>query len=149
VVHIELTPRVSGYSARLMRCAVVGPPSTELAAAAALLRELQDRQIAAMQPGALAGDVDAILRQALVASGMRQTFDNISGYTLGFYANAGPRTSDFTRCFHPGATWRLEPQMVFHMYASAQGASLSETVLVTDQGPERLTRLSRDLIINP
>ena len=74
--------------------------------------------------------------------------DSISGYTLGFYSHAGPRTSDFTRIFHPGATWRLEPQMVFHMYASAQGASFSETVLVTDQGPERLTRLPRTLIIN-
>lgn len=149
VVHIELTPRVSGYSARLMRCAVVGTPSRELEAATALLRDLQDRQIAAMRPGALADDVDAILRRGLVESGLRPTFDNICGYTLGFYASAGPRTSDFTRIFHPGAGWKIEPQMVFHMYASAQGASLSETVLITDQGPERLTRLARSLIINP
>ena len=148
VVHIELTPRVSGYSARLMRCAVVGPPPDGLKAAAVLLRDLQDRQIAAMQPGALAEDVDAILRQGLITSGMRESFDNISGYTLGFYASAGPRTSDFTRIFHPGAKWRLEPQMVFHMYASAQGVSLSETILVTDQGPERLTQLPRTLIVN-
>jgi Xaa-Pro dipeptidase len=148
VVHIELTPRVSGYSARLMRCAVVGTPSMELENAATLLSGLQDRQIAAMQPGAIAEDVDAILRHGVIESGLRASFDNISGYTLGFYSHAGPRTSDFTRIFHPGATWRLEPQMVFHMYASAQGASFSETVLVTDQGPERLTRLPRTLIIN-
>jgi Xaa-Pro aminopeptidase len=148
VVHIELTPRVSGYSARLMRCAVVGMPSKELENAAALLSGLQDRQIAAMRPGAIAEDVDAILRHGVIESGLRASFDNISGYTLGFYSHAGPRTSDFTRIFHPGATWRLEPQMVFHMYASAQGASFSETVLVTDQGPERLTRLPRTLIIN-
>ena len=148
VVHIELTPRVSGYSARLMRCAVVGGASPELLRAADLLRELQDRQIAAMRPDACAGDIDAILRNGVLESGLRATFDNISGYTLGFYAHAGPRTSDFTRIFHPGAIWRLEPRMVFHMYASAQGASFSETVLVTDDGPERLTRLPRTLIIN-
>ena len=148
VVHIELTPRVSGYSARLMRCAVVGAPSEKLERAAALLRDLQDRQIAAMRPGALAGDVDAILRNGIIESGLRTSFDNISGYTLGFYAQAGPRTSDFTRIFHPDAAWRLAPQMVFHMYASAQGASFSETVLITEQGPERLTHLPRTLIIN-
>ena len=148
VVHIELTPRVSGYSARLMRCAVVGTPARELEAAAVLLRDVQDMQIAAMQPGAVAEEVDAILRQGLIDSGLRPSFDNISGYTLGFYSHAGPRTSDFTRIFHPGARWRLAPQMVFHMYASAQGASFSETVLVTDNGPERLTRLPRTLIIN-
>lgn len=148
VVHIELTPRVSGYSARVMRCAVVGTPSKELENSAALLSELQDRQIAAMQPGAIAGEVDAILRRGVIESGLRTSFDNISGYTLGFYSQAGPRTSDFTRIFHPGARWRLEPRMVFHMYASARGVSFSETVLVTDQGPERLTRLPRNLIIN-
>src|SRR5690606_32028384 len=85
----------------------------------------------------------------LLASGLRPSFDNISGYTLGFYASAGPRTSDFTRIFHPGARWRLEPQLVFHMYASAQAASLSETVLVTEQGPERLTQLPRAPFVNP
>jgi Xaa-Pro aminopeptidase len=148
VVHIELAPRVSGYSARLMRCVSVGPPTTDLDRAAAVLRDLQDRQIAAMRPGALAAEVDAILRDGVIASGLRASFDNISGYTLGFYADAGPRTSDFTRIFHPGAGWRIEPQMVFHMYASAQGASFSETVLVTEDGPECLTRLPRTLIVH-
>ncbi len=148
VVHIELIPRVAGYSARLMRCAVVGTPEPSLVDAADALRELQDFQIAALKPGAIAGDVDAILREGILARGLRGSFDNISGYTLGFYAQAGPRTSDFTRTFHPGARWRICASMVFHMYASAAGASLSETVLVTDAGPERLTRLPRTLIIN-
>lgn len=148
VVHIELTPRIFGYSARLMRCAVLGPPTAEFVDAAHQLRELQDRQIAAMVPGALAHDVDAIVRSGLIDSGLRPSFDNISGYTVGLYAQAGPRTSDFTRIFHPGAEWRIEPNMVFHMYASARGASFSETVAVTGQGPERLTRLPRDIIVN-
>jgi Xaa-Pro aminopeptidase len=148
VVHIELTPRVAGYSARLMRCVVVGPPSKEMEDSALLLRDIQDRQIAAMVPGAKAHDVDAILRKAVLSSGLRDSFENITGYTLGFYSHAGPRTSDFTRIFHPGAQWSLEPQMVFHMYASARGASFSETVLITDQGPERLTLLPRNLIVS-
>ena len=148
VVHIEVTPRVAGYGARLMRCVSVGPPSTALAAAADKLRDLQDRQIAALRPGALAGDVDAILRDGVLGQGLRDSFDNITGYTLGLYAHAGPRTSDFTRIFHPGARWSVEAGMVFHMYASAQGASFSESVLVTAAGPERLTRLPRTLIVN-
>ena len=148
VVHIELTPRILGYSARLMRCAVVGAASPELQRAAATLRDLQDAQIAAMQPGAVAGDVDAILRHGILECGLRAAYDNISGYTLGFYHQAGPRTSDFTRIFHPGATWKIEPGMVFHMYASAAGASFSETVHITPAGPQRLTQLPRNLIVN-
>ena len=149
VVHIELTPRISGYSARIMRCVALGEPSPELAEGARILAEIQDRQIAAMIPGALASDVDAILRQGVLQAGLRPSYDNITGYTLGLYAAAGPRTSDFTRIFTPVSHWRIEPGMVFHMYASAAGASFSETVVITDTGPECLTKFPRRLIVNP
>jgi len=39
--------------------------------------------------------------------------------------------------------------MVFHMYTSARGVSFSETVLVTDAGAERLTKLERRLFAKP
>ena len=146
VVHIELTPRVLGYSARIMRCVSVGKPAAALALAADKLAHLQDRQIAAMRPGALASEVDAILRNGVIAEKLREDFLNITGYTLGYYSHATTHTSDFTRIFHPKAEWRLEPGMVFHMYVSAAGASFSETVLVTETGPERLTRTPRRLL---
>ena len=148
VVHIELTPRIHGYSARVMRCVVLGEPEPERQRAAEILAELQDRQIAALKPGARAGDVDAILRQGVIASGLRDSYDNITGYTLGLYGDAGPRTSDFTRILHPGADWSVEAGMVFHIYASAGGAALSESVLVTETGPELLTHLPRGLLVN-
>jgi Xaa-Pro dipeptidase len=148
VVHIELTPRVMGYSARVMRCVTVGPPTPDLARAAASLAALQDRQITAMRPGAVARDVDAILREGVVSQGLRKDFLNITGYTLGYYSHATPQTSDFTRIFHPNAAWRLEAGMVFHMYVSAAGASFSETVLVTEDGHERLTLTPRRLLSN-
>ena len=139
---------MEGYGARVMRCVSVGPPPAVLTRAAETLAALQDRQIAAIRPGAVAGDVDAILRDGILAAGLRDSFDNITGYTLGFYSHATPHTSDFTRIFHPGATWKIEAGMVFHMYVSAAGASFSETVLVTGTGAERLTRTPRELIVN-
>lgn len=149
VVHIELTPRIHGYSARVMRCVVLGEPEPERSRAAALLAELQDRQIAALKPGAIAADVDAILRRGVIETRLRDSYDNITGYTLGLYGDAGPRTSDFTRILHPEAKWPIEAGMVFHIYASAGGAALSETVLVTETGPELLTHLPRGLLVNP
>jgi Xaa-Pro dipeptidase len=146
IVHIELVPRVGGYSARVMRCVPVGPIPPALARSAETLAALQDRQIAAMRPGARAADIDAILREGVLAAGLRESFDNITGYTLGLYAPQTPRTSDFTRIFHPGADWTLQAGMVFHMYVSAAGASFSETVSVTDDGPEILTRTPRRLL---
>ena len=146
VLHLELVPKVRGYCARLMRPAVMGAPSAKLVDAAAALVALQDRQIAAMAPGAEARAVDAIMREGAVRAGLRRDYVNNTGYTLGYYFEQAPRTSDFTRLFTADADWRLEAGMTFHMYASADaGVAFSETVLVTDGGAERLTRTERRL----
>lgn len=146
IIHIELLPSVDGYSARMMRPAVVGTPSPERASAARRLVEIQDEQIAAMRPGAVAADIDRICREQVLAAGLREIYENTTGYTLGYYGSPLPaRTSDFTRIFVPGAEWVLESGMVFHMYTSGGGMSFSETVLVTENGSERLTTLERRL----
>jgi Xaa-Pro aminopeptidase len=148
LLHMELVPSVNGYSARLMRPTVIGPPSAEQADTAARLIEIQDDQIAAMKPGAVARDVDRVCRARVLEAGLRESYDNFTGYTLGYYgATHPPRTSDFTRAFVPTADWVLEPGMVFHMYTGARGMSFSETVLVAESGAERLTRLERRLFI--
>ncbi|MBM3573908.1 MAG: aminopeptidase P family protein [Alphaproteobacteria bacterium] len=145
-LHLELVPIVQGYSARLMRPAVIGATTEAQRHDAARIVAVQDRQIAAMRPGAIGRDVDAICRAGLMESGLRESYDNPTGYTLGYYHFSTPRTSDFTRVFNPSADWRLEAGMVFHMYASARGMAFSETVLVTSSGPERLTRMERKMI---
>lgn len=145
ILHLELVPRFRGYSARLMRSIVIGRPSTTLAGTARALFEIQDRQIAAMKPGTPASEVDAIMRDGALEAGLRESYENITGYTLGYYSQQAIRSSDFTRVFGRGSTWRLEPGMVFHMYTSAQGLAASETVLVEADGPRRLTRLERKL----
>lgn len=148
IVHIELIPEVYGYSARLMRPAVIGQPSPEQKRVAEALIAIQDQQIAAMVPGAVAKDVDRICREQVLKAGLRESFDNVTGYTLGYYGIPTPaRMSDFTRAFLPTSEWVLQPGMAFHMYLWARGMAFSETVLVTDQGPERLTRLERTLFV--
>jgi len=148
ILHMELVPSVNGYSARLMRPTVIGPPTAEQADAAARLVEIQDEQIATMKPGAVARDVDRVCRERVLQAGLREAYDNFTGYTLGYYgATHPPRTSDFTRAFVPTAEWVLEPGMVFHMYTGARGMAFSETVLVTEGGAARLTRLERRLFV--
>jgi Xaa-Pro aminopeptidase len=147
ILHLELVPQVRGYSARIMRPTVIGAPATAQSETARMLIDIQDRQLAAMKPGAVAADVDRICRDGVLAAHLRDRYDNATGYTLGYYAPWSPRTSDFTRLFVPTATWVLEPGMVFHMYVSAQGLAFSETVLVTDNGAERLTRSERRLFV--
>ncbi|AIO43825.1 Xaa-Pro peptidase family protein [Burkholderia cenocepacia] len=145
MVHIELLPRLRGYSARIMRCVAVGGATAEQKRTTTLLADIQDRQIAAMRPGAVASEIDRIVRHGVVETGLRESYDNITGYTLGLTPLTSQRTSDLYRCFTPKADWELEAGMVFHVYTSAAGIALSETVVVTERGGERLTQSPRVL----
>jgi Xaa-Pro dipeptidase len=143
MMHIETVPQVRGYSARIMRPVVIGNPSPEDYRVAERLIAIQDQQIAAMHPGALAADVDRVCRDQVLEQGLREDYPNTTGYTLGYHAT--PRTSDLTRALLPSARWRLESGQVFHVYTWARGMAFSETVLVTERGPERLTKTDRRL----
>lgn len=145
IVHIELVPRVREYSSRIMRSCVVGEATPKQMEIMKELAAVQDAQLAAMRPGVEARRIDAIVREPLVKSGLRPQYDNITGYTLGFYPSSTQRISDFTNIFTPKADWALKAGMTLHMYTSAAGLALSETVLVTETGVERLTRSERKL----
>lgn len=145
VMHVESIPLLRGYGARLMRSSVVGGPAADLANAAQVMLAAQEEQYAAMRPGARASDVDGILRDRILKSGLRKTYENFTGYTLGFIGL--PITSDFTRAYLRTSDWLLEEGMVFHMYTYAAGIAFSDTVLVTDTGSERLTRTERKLFV--
>ncbi|MDA0261446.1 MAG: Xaa-Pro peptidase family protein, partial [Proteobacteria bacterium] len=145
ILHVEAIPAYRGYSARLMRSTAIGSPASDVADAAKRLIAIQEEQFAALRPGAVAHEVDAIVRNGVLAAGLRDRYENTTGYTIGFLGAL--RTSDFTRCFLPNADWLLEEGMTFHMYAWAQGMAFSDTVLITADGHERLTRVDRELFV--
>jgi Xaa-Pro aminopeptidase len=145
VLHVELTPRRALYSARIMRPIVAGRDRRGIAVLVDRLVAMQDAQIAAMRPGIEARAADAVLREAALGAGLRREFTNVSGYSLGLYGRT-PRASNFSHALHPGAAWRLEEGMVFHLYVSAGGAAISETVVVRETGGERLSGLPRSLL---
>ena len=145
VLHVELVPRVSYYSCRFMRSVRIGTPTDEEVEVMERLVALQDAQFAAIKPGAVARDVDAILRGPLLKEGLRTHFPNISGYLVGIYSKT-PRSSDTTLSLHPGADWRFEEGQTFHIYATARGLALSETVVVTTDGCLRLGRTPRRIL---
>lgn len=145
IIHVELIPKVANYSARMMRPIVIGEPSARQRHVAERLIALQDEQIAAMRDGAIAADVDAIVRAPLLAEGLRKDYPNVTAYTLGLVTRT-PRTSDFSPALLPTSDWPLESGMVFHVYTSAEGIAFSETVVVTGDGGRRLTNTPRAIL---
>lgn len=142
-VHIELLPQSNGYSSRLMRPAVLGTAAPYLESSVNQLVEIQDRQFAAIRPGVPAKEIDRFTREGLSIAGLRDSFAHNTGYGIGIIT--GPRLADFSHLFTPGAEWELQQGMVFHMYLSAAGIQISETICVADDGVEILTRTPRNL----
>jgi Xaa-Pro dipeptidase len=146
VLKFEITSCVRRYSAAMMRTAVMGKPPADVARAADLLIRCQDRAFSMMKPGAVAGDIDAAVRQPVLSAGLRKTYYPRVGYSLGI--GFPPVSGEWEVCdFMAGDTWLLDAGMIFHMIVNANGISFSETILVTDTGAERLTSLPRELYI--
>lgn len=143
ILHVEMVPHFRGYTSRIMRPKSIGTPTDEQLRTAETMIRIQDEQFRAMKPGAHAGEVDRILREGILSAGLRDTYTNVTGYTLGLVFI--PRTSDFTRVFLADSDWRLQENQVFHMYSWAGGMAFSETVVVTPEGGRCMTRMERRL----
>ncbi|MER8511211.1 Xaa-Pro peptidase family protein [Mesorhizobium sp. M0894] len=143
ILHVEPVPSFRGYTARMMRPKSIGAPTDEQMRTAEAMVRIQDEQFPAMKPGADAKEVDRIVREGMLSAGVRDNYTNITGYTLGL--KHPPRTTDFTRVFRPSSDWELQQNQVFHMYTWAGGMAFSETIVVTQEGGKRLTRMERKL----
>ena len=136
LVLIEIYSSVERYHATQIRTICVGAPTQKHLETARLVIEAQDMALAAMRPRASSRDIDAMVRQALRK--IRGEYYNRSGYSTGI--GFPPRTAEWqTLDFNEQTDWELQEGMVFHMHALAEGFGVSETVVVTTRGIERLT----------
>lgn len=136
LVMLELYGCVERYHATQMRTISMGPAPDAVRRAVDIVIAAQDAQFAAMRPGASAREVDAVVRQPIRA--IRPDYYNRSGYSTGI--GFPPRTAEWEALdFNEQHDWELKEGMTFHMLALASGFGISETVLVTKSGVERLT----------
>lgn len=145
LVLLELYGCVARYHATQMRTISLGPPGPPALRIAERVIAAQDAAIAAMRPGASARDIDALVRLPLRK--VRADYFNRTGYSTGI--GFPPRTGEWDAAdFNEQTDWELRASMVFHMLALAGGFGISETILVTQQGAERLTTENpRELLI--
>jgi len=148
-VLIELGACVSRYGGALMRTAVLGPPSSEVRAMNDVVLRSLNAAIDAIKPGVTAGSVDQACRGAIEEAGFEAMFRKRTGYSVGvaFAPDWGEGHIVSLRRDDPT---KLAPGMVFHMPPALrafqrQCVGMSETVLVTDNGCEVLTKHPRSL----
>ena len=128
LVLCDLVPRVGGYWGDSCATFAVGEPSAEAREAHARARSVLADLVAAIRPGAVAGDLDALARAQL-------EFPHHTGHGLGTGYHEEPRLV-------PGSAAVLEAGMVVAMepgtYAGV-GVRVEQVVLVTADGCEVLS----------
>lgn len=150
-VLVELGANVHRYTAALFRTAVVGEPTNEIRRMAdATIRSL-DRVIGGMQPGANADLVARAADEVWEEETHEFLWHGIYAYSLGIGFPID--WNDCPALIERGSQLVLRPGMVFHCTTSLRkpcraATAFSETVLVTEHGPEVLTSVPRELVVS-
>jgi Xaa-Pro aminopeptidase len=151
LVTTELTPCVEGYYAQLCRTLVIGPPTAAQRGAFAIYLEALAAGVAAVRPGATAGDIaraqnDAFRRHSL-GEYVTSEYTRVRGHGLGLYVDARPALlEDVDMVVEPDMTFIVHPN-TYHPVAGYM--VLGDTVLVTRTGCEVLSKTPRELFVRP
>ena len=141
-VVLDFGTRVDGYPSDQTRTLVFGDePSDRVRAVHEVVWEAQHAGVAAVEPGARAGDVDAAARTVIEDAGYGDAFVHRTGHGVGLEIHEEPYVAS-------GSERRLEPGMVLSVEPGvyldgAFGVRIEDLVLVTDDGCERLNRTPR------
>lgn len=134
------------YHAGLTRAVRVGRAPAEIREAAAIALEFQQGVFSELRPGASISDITVRARERQAARLGRAPVKLRLGYSMGigFPPIAGEsQTADFRE----GSPWTLEAGMVFHMLSVVSiDCTVSDTILITDSGYERLTQTPGELV---
>jgi Xaa-Pro aminopeptidase len=149
MVVLDFGGFLDGYCSDLTRTVVVGPPGPDATRVYEAVRDAQAAAIAVVKPGISASDVDGAARAVLEQRGLGQAFGHGTGHGLGLDVHEEPRVGK-ARPDVPAAI--LEPGMVFTIEPGAYlpgwgGVRIEDDVMVTKDGCELLTSVTRDLLI--
>jgi len=150
-VFLEVTGEWRRSCAPLMRTAIVGEPTAEQARAAEIGKAALATVIATARPGVLASDVARAAGEVIAPALSDLVFHGNFGYPVGL---GFPPTWTESLGFQlrPDNHAPLAAGMTFHLPVSLRrfgewGICQSQTILITDEGAEPLTKTSSDVRI--
>ncbi|MEE8202327.1 MAG: M24 family metallopeptidase [Alphaproteobacteria bacterium] len=150
-VFLEIGGCVQRYHTAMMRNVFLGEPTSEMIEAEGLIQQAVEACMAAMKPGAIAGEIDALSRSIFARNSFGAVQTTRSGYSIGI-AYAPDWGEGHILSLQPDDPGVLEANMTFHLIPWIQipgkaGIGLSETVRVTPTGGESLFSLERRLFV--
>lgn len=142
--HIALAfLRVNGYAAECERTYFLAPPSPDARAAFAAMMEARRRAFALVRPGASCADIDRTTREFLQGEGYGPNLLHRTGHGFGLGNHEAPWVAEGSAdILRENMLISVEPGIYL---PGVGGIRHSDTVLVTRDGYESLTRHPMDL----
>ncbi|MCP4186104.1 MAG: aminopeptidase P family protein [Gammaproteobacteria bacterium] len=138
------------YHAAMMRTAIIGEPDAEHLRMYQLAHEALLACEQTLKPGVAVGEVFDTHARVADAGGLKSHRLNACGYSLG--TTYTPTWMDWPMLYH-GNALIAQPNMIFFMHMifansdNQRAMTMGHTVRVTEQGCERLSRSSLDMIV--
>jgi len=124
---------------------IVGQASDRQKEVYGLVREAHDRTIRAIRAGISCGAVDRVARGFLEESGLGSRFSHGTGHGVGLDVHEAPRlAAGREEILCAGMVVTIEPGVYL---PGLWGVRIEDTVVVTEEGCEILTRTSKELTI--
>ena len=151
-IVIDCSPRsrANGYWADMTRTVVRGKASPELRSQYEAVLEAQEFGMTLLKPGGNAKDVHAGVSEFLsdrgykthVADGKPQGFFHAVGHGIGVDAHERPFLALRDMTLAAGNVLAIEPGLY---YTQVGGIRIEDNVLITEDGPEELSSIPKDL----
>jgi Xaa-Pro aminopeptidase len=143
LVTIDWGCMLEGYASDSTRTFATGEPDPRDAEIYAIVLEAQEKALAAVRPGPLGREVDAIARDIITAAGHGEHFGHGLGHGVGLEVHEGPRLSQRgEEALVPGNVVSVEPGIYV---PGAVGVRIEDLVAVTEDGHEVLNTMSKEL----
>lgn len=136
---------LAGYCSDCTRTFAVGEVPERLRELYALCLEAQLAGLAAVGPGVAGRDADAASRASIEAAGLGAAYGHGLGHGVGLQVHEAPvLRPESTDVLAPGNVVSVEPGI--YLPDEGVGVRIEDLVLVTEDGHERLTRFTKELL---
>jgi len=134
---------VSGHYSELERTMFIGEPNEKQKRYFDVMKKAQDAALEAFMPGIPCSAVDNASRQVFKDEGFQHLTQHHTGHAIGLEGHEAPFLDiGVEEIMKPGMVFTVEPGIYEYKFG---GFRHSDTVIITEDGSERITPYPRDL----
>jgi len=144
-IVIDMGCVYQGYCSDLTRTLVVGKPDAKQLEIYNTVLKAQLAALEALRPGLTGKEVDTIAREIIKEAGYDRNFGHSLGHGVGLEIHEEPRLSQYNEePLAPGVVVTVEPGIYLPGWG---GVRIEDLVVVTDEGCDILTNMTKELIV--